>query len=103
MCRSISVDTCFISIVLHSSIGSLIFMHNIVTELDPNHTFIIGYISHYHVSSIMFYEIFLNFVWTSKLKLSKASKKYSRNTFASYKIPLNTPRNTPNYMCDLDP
>jgi len=38
-------------------------------------------------------------VWISKLKLSKTSKKYSGNTSAICKIPLNTP----NYMCDLDP
>jgi len=30
-------------------------------------------------------------------------KKYSGNTTALYKIPLNTQRNTLNYMCDLEP
>jgi len=30
-------------------------------------------------------------------------KKYSGNTTALYKIPVNTQRNTLNYMCDLEP
>jgi len=42
-------------------------------------------------------------VWTSKLKLSKISKKYSKNTSVLYKIPFNTPRNTSNYRFNLDP
>jgi len=72
-------------------------------EMDPNHTFIFDYISHHHMNSIMLSNIFLGFMWTSKLKLSRRSKKYSKNTTKLYEISLNTPRNTPNYMCDLDP
>jgi len=30
-------------------------------EMDPNHTFIFDYISHYHIKSIMLYKIFLKF------------------------------------------
>jgi len=66
--------------------------------MDPNHTFTF---SHYHMNGIKFSNIFLYFVSISKLKLSKTLKKYFRNTSALCKIPLNTPRNAPNYMCDL--
>jgi len=72
-------------------------------EMDPNHTFIFDYISHYHMNSIMFSKIFPNFVWILKPKLFKTSKKYSRNTSVLNKIPSYTPRNTLNYMWDLDP
>jgi len=44
----------------------------------------------------MLSKIFLNFVWTSKLKVSKTSLEI-------HEIPLNILRNTLNYMCDLDP
>jgi len=43
-------------------------------------------------------KLFLNFLWTLKLKLSDSSKKYSRNTTTLYEIPLNL-----NCMCDLIP
>jgi len=30
-------------------------------EMDPNHTFMYDYISHYHMNSVMFSLIFVNF------------------------------------------
>jgi len=51
--------------------------------------FIFDYISYYHMKTIMLSKIFLGFVWTSKLKLFKPPKKFSRNASPLYKIPLN--------------
>jgi len=49
------------------------------------------------MNSIMLSKIF-KFVWTSKLKLSKTSKKYSENATALYKI-----RKETQITCDFDP
>jgi len=43
--------------------GSILYVTEFC-EKDPNHTFMFDYISHYHMNSIKFYNIFLNFVWT---------------------------------------
>jgi len=67
--------------------------------MNPNHTFIFDYISYYHMNSIMLSKIFLNFLRTSKLKLSRTLKKYSKNTSTLYKIFLNAPRNTLKVKC----
>jgi len=70
--------------------------------MDPHHIiFIFDYISHHQMNSIMLSKIFLNFVWTSKLKhhILIILEIY----LSLHKISLNTPRNTLNYMCDLDP
>jgi len=62
-------------------------------EIDPNHTFMdinFNCISHYHMNSIKL----SRFVGTSKLKLSKKSKKCCWNISVLYKIPLDTPNVT---------
>jgi len=71
--------------------------------MDPNYTFTFDYILYYHMNNVMLSKIFLNFMWTSKLKLSRTLKKSFGNTSTLFEIVLNTPRNAPNYVCDLDP
>jgi len=76
-CTKLEINgyTLAILYIIYIAIYGLVTLRNtIVTEfweIDPNHTFIFDYTSHYHMNSI------INFVWTSKLKLSKTSKKYS--------------------------
>ena len=35
-------------------------------------------------------------------QITKLAKKYSGNTYETIEISLNTCRNTPNFMCDLE-